>query len=142
MQTGASTHVNVCPDIIHDHGLLRCRQPKAQQQQQQKRPHPLSVLFGYTGWRIYFQQSTVLAGVALSLLYLTVLSLGFLMTSYLAWRGMSGGLRLHRKPYFHELQEWAILPCNDSGCFRKAVHLRLNMLPCSLSNPTASAVSV
>lgn len=53
------------------------------------RPNGLQVLLGASGWRLYFQQSTLLPGLALALLYLTVLSLGFLMTSFLAWQGMS-----------------------------------------------------
>lgn len=44
---------------------------------------------GASGWVAYLQQTTLLPGLALALLYLTVLSLGFLMTSFLAWQGMS-----------------------------------------------------
>jgi hypothetical protein len=62
---------------LHHHGTAAAK------------PHPLTILLGCHGWSIYFQQSSLLAGLALALLYLTVLSLGFLMTSYLAWRGMS-----------------------------------------------------
>jgi iron-regulated transporter 1 len=36
------------------------------------------------GWAAYFRQGTLLPGLALALLYLTVLSLGFLMTAFLA----------------------------------------------------------
>jgi hypothetical protein len=53
------------------------------------KPHPIAVLLGCSGWIVYFKQSTVLPAVALALLYLTVLSLGFLMTSYLVWRAMT-----------------------------------------------------
>lgn len=71
-----------------------CRQPKVLQHAAsspalQKKPHPLQLLLGAAGWRTYFHQPTLLPGLALALLYLTVLSLGFLMTSYLAWQGMS-----------------------------------------------------
>eukprot|EP00775_Hariotina_reticulata_P006954 gene6954-7170_t len=52
------------------------------------KPHPIAILLGCSGWSVYFRQSTLLPAVALALLYLTVLSLGFLMTSYLVWRGM------------------------------------------------------
>ena len=41
------------------------------------------------GWRTYFSQSVWPAALALALLYLTVLSLGLLMTAYLKWQGMS-----------------------------------------------------
>ena len=41
------------------------------------------------GWAIYFKQSVWPAALALALLYLTVLSLGLLMTAYLKWQGMS-----------------------------------------------------
>lgn len=41
------------------------------------------------GWATYFRQSTWPAALALALLYLTVLSLGLLMTAYLKWQGMS-----------------------------------------------------
>lgn len=61
--------------------LAACAQPG--------RPNGLQVLLGASGWRLYFQQSTLLPGLALALLYFTVLSLGFLMTSFLAWQGMS-----------------------------------------------------
>lgn len=42
-----------------------------------------------TSWAIYAKQSVLLANVALALLYMTVLSLGFLMTSYLTWTGLT-----------------------------------------------------
>ena len=41
------------------------------------------------GWGTYFQQRLWPAALALALLYLTVLSLGLLMTAYLKWQGMS-----------------------------------------------------
>ena len=41
------------------------------------------------GWGIYFQQRLWPAALALALLYLTVLSLGLLMTAYLKWQGMT-----------------------------------------------------
>ena len=37
------------------------------------------------GWRLYLQQAVLPAAFALALLYLTVLSLGLLMTAYLKW---------------------------------------------------------
>ena len=42
-----------------------------------------------SGLSIYFQQDIAAGGFALSLLYLNVLSVGELMTSYLIWRGLS-----------------------------------------------------
>ena len=42
------------------------------------------------GWRLYLQQRVLPAAFALALLYLTVLSLGLLMTAYLKW--LVGGL--------------------------------------------------
>jgi hypothetical protein len=73
-------------------------------------------LLGASGWVAYFQQTTLLPGLALALLYLTVLSLGFLMTSFLAWQGMSeAAISLFRSAgalsglmatvVFHPLQE-------------------------------------
>eukprot|EP00047_Mylnosiga_fluctuans_P024533 m.163286 g.163286 ORF g.163286 m.163286 type:complete len:533 (+) comp9876_c0_seq8:24-1622(+) len=44
------------------------------------------------GWRVYFQQSCALAGVALALLYCTVLSFHTIMTAYLYYRGISESL--------------------------------------------------
>ena len=41
------------------------------------------------GWATYFKQSVWPAALALALLYLTVLSLGLLMTAYLKWQGMT-----------------------------------------------------
>ena len=41
------------------------------------------------GWGVYFQQRLWPAAFALALLYLTVLSLGLLMTAYLKWQGMT-----------------------------------------------------
>lgn len=66
-----------------------CRQPKAVGATRPKRQNALRTLLGTAGWAAYFQQITLLPGLALALLYLTVLSLGFLMTSFLAWQGMS-----------------------------------------------------
>lgn len=43
----------------------------------------------WQGWKTYFRQGVWPAAVALALLYLTVLSLGLLMTAYLKWQGMS-----------------------------------------------------
>ena len=40
-------------------------------------------------WRCYSHQPVLLACLSLSLIYCTVLSLGFLMTSFLKWSGMS-----------------------------------------------------
>lgn len=48
---------------------------------------PLAALV--SGWHTYFAQSTLLAGLALALLYLSVLSLGFLMTAFLKYGGMT-----------------------------------------------------
>ncbi|XP_022767837.1 solute carrier family 40 member 1-like isoform X2 [Durio zibethinus] len=39
-------------------------------------------------WRVYLQQDVVLPGVALALLYFTVLSFGTLMTAVLEWEGI------------------------------------------------------
>ena len=39
-------------------------------------------------WRLYSQQRVLPAALALALLYLTVMSLGLLMTAYLKWHGM------------------------------------------------------
>ena len=40
-------------------------------------------------WRLYLGQKALPAALALALLYLTVMSLGLLMTAYLKWHGMS-----------------------------------------------------
>lgn len=42
-----------------------------------------------SGWSTYAKQPVLLANLSLALLYMTVLSLGFLMTSYLKWSGLS-----------------------------------------------------
>lgn len=42
-----------------------------------------------SSWHTYVRQSVVVPCVALALLYMTVLSLGFLMTSYLRWTGLT-----------------------------------------------------
>lgn len=52
-------------------------------------PNALRTLLGASGWAAYFHQSTLLPGLSLALLYFSVLSLGSLMTSYLAWQGLS-----------------------------------------------------
>ncbi|PSS17672.1 Solute carrier family 40 member like [Actinidia chinensis var. chinensis] len=41
-----------------------------------------------SAWRVYFQQDVVLPGVALALIYFTVLSFGTLMTATLEWEGI------------------------------------------------------
>ena len=40
-------------------------------------------------WKVYMRQSVLLPCLSLALLYCTVLSLGFLMTSFLKWSGMT-----------------------------------------------------
>lgn len=99
---------------------LCCRRPKPQAADAQpQRQNALRVLLGAAGWAAYFNQSTLLAGLALALLYLTVLSLGFLMTSFLAWQGMSEAtISLFRSAgalsglmatlLFHPLQRWGV----------------------------------
>ncbi|GAX73942.1 hypothetical protein CEUSTIGMA_g1392.t1 [Chlamydomonas eustigma] len=42
-----------------------------------------------SSWGVYFRQHLFLANMSLALLYMTVLSLGFLMTSYLRWCGLT-----------------------------------------------------
>ncbi|XP_048141981.1 solute carrier family 40 member 2-like [Rhodamnia argentea] len=41
-----------------------------------------------SAWRVYFEQEVVLPGIALALLYFTVLSFGSLMTATLEWEGI------------------------------------------------------
>ena len=49
------------------------------------------------GFQLYFKQSCVLATLSLSVLHLTVLSFGILMTAYVKWLGLSEvGLSLYR----------------------------------------------
>ncbi|GIL55048.1 hypothetical protein Vafri_10701 [Volvox africanus] len=43
----------------------------------------------FDSWRVYWNQPVLLLCLALALLYMTVLSLGFLMTSFLKWSGLS-----------------------------------------------------
>jgi iron-regulated transporter 1 len=47
------------------------------------------VRFKEGGWGTYFKQRLWPAALSLALLYLTVLSLGLLMTAYLKWQGMT-----------------------------------------------------
>lgn len=51
------------------------------------RRHPVASL--WQGWGPYFRQGIWPAALALALLYLTVLSLGLMMTAYLKWVGMT-----------------------------------------------------
>lgn len=46
-------------------------------------------LFSNAGWKSYLSQESALAAFSMTLLYLTVLSLGLLMTAFLNWKGMS-----------------------------------------------------
>jgi len=46
-------------------------------------------IFSNAGWKSYLSQDIVLAAFSMTLLYLTVLSLGLLMTAFLNWKGMS-----------------------------------------------------
>ena len=69
---------------------MPCRQPKQPTQESASFQSPLSRLVG--GWRLYLQQHILPAAFALALLYLTVLSLGLLMTAFLKW--LVGGLSL------------------------------------------------
>lgn len=73
------------------------RAPKRSRSKQEK-SHSSSGLLQLTasGWSLrgtglatYFQQSVWPAALSLALLYLTVLSLGLLMTAYLKWQGMT-----------------------------------------------------
>lgn len=52
-----------------------------------RRPGPLEALFG--GWAVFWAQPVLLPSLALALLYLTCLSLGFLMTAFLRAQGMT-----------------------------------------------------
>jgi hypothetical protein len=59
--------------------------------QQQPRSAGIKVPFAalFTGWSVYWRQPTLLPALALACLYLTCLSLGFLMTAFLRFNGMS-----------------------------------------------------
>ncbi|KAL0910768.1 hypothetical protein M5K25_018853 [Dendrobium thyrsiflorum] len=48
----------------------------------------LSKLLSFDAWIVYFNQDVVLPGVALALLYFSVLSFGTLMTATLEWKGI------------------------------------------------------
>lgn len=82
---------------IHDAFCIRLRAPKQASSKQQQAQFSSSLLpfhgSGWTArglsWAIYFKQSVWPAALALALLYLTVLSLGLLMTAYLKWQGMT-----------------------------------------------------
>ena len=63
--------------------IAPCRQPKEPTQESASFQSPFSRLV--QGWRVYLQQHMMPAAFALALLYLTVLSLGLLMTAYLKW---------------------------------------------------------
>ncbi|KAL3139042.1 hypothetical protein ABBQ32_005843 [Trebouxia sp. C0010 RCD-2024] len=66
------------------------RQPKQSSSKQEQTGFTSLLLFlREGGWAIYFKQSMWPAALALGLLYLTVLSLGLLMTAYLKWQGMT-----------------------------------------------------
>ena len=68
----------------------QCRAPKKVSSHTEQAPsRSILASFKQGGWATYFRQSTWPAALALALLYLTVLSLGLLMTAYLKWQGMS-----------------------------------------------------
>lgn len=72
-----------CVSVCH-------RQPKQSSSKQEQTGFTSLLLFlREGGWAIYFKQSMWPAALALGLLYLTVLSLGLLMTAYLKWQGMT-----------------------------------------------------
>lgn len=49
----------------------------------------LAKALGMASWAAYVRQPCAAAAAALALLYLTVLSLGFLMTAFLSWAGLA-----------------------------------------------------
>lgn len=52
--------------------------------------NPRRALHHYVeNWGVYLKQTVLLPNLALALLYCTVLSLGFLMTSYMSWSGLT-----------------------------------------------------
>lgn len=73
------------------------RAPKQSSSKQEKSPSSSGLLpLTASGWSLrgtglatYFKQSVWPAALSLALLYLTVLSLGLLMTAYLKWQGMT-----------------------------------------------------
>ncbi|XP_062094918.1 solute carrier family 40 member 1-like [Humulus lupulus] len=66
------------------------RASKSVSDEEQKRKTKLVSSASYfEAWRVYWQQDTVLPGIALALLFFTVLSFGTLMTAALEWEGIA-----------------------------------------------------
>ncbi|XP_062102385.1 solute carrier family 40 member 1-like isoform X2 [Humulus lupulus] len=65
------------------------RASKSVSDEDQKRKTKLVSSAYFEAWRVYWQQDTVLPGIALALLFFTVLSFGTLMTAALEWEGIA-----------------------------------------------------
>ncbi|KAG2451247.1 hypothetical protein HYH02_003854 [Chlamydomonas schloesseri] len=96
-------------------------------------------------WRVYVQQPLLLPCLALALIYMTVLSLGFLMTSFLKWTGLTeaevsvyrgiGALTgLAATVLFPPLSKWAGLRfCAAAGITYQLACLSAGVLPVALT---------
>ncbi|MCL7024605.1 hypothetical protein MKW94_012314 [Papaver nudicaule] len=81
-----SSSISTDTDIL----LSRVGSSSAMEERNWKRKvvERLSQVAFFDAWIVYLQQDVVLPGVALSLLYFTVLSFGTLMTATLEWKGI------------------------------------------------------
>ncbi|KAG2435780.1 hypothetical protein HXX76_006976 [Chlamydomonas incerta] len=96
-------------------------------------------------WRVYVQQPLLLPCLALALIYMTVLSLGFLMTSFLKWTGLTeaevsvyrgiGALTgLAATVLFPPLSKWAGLRfCAAAGITYQLACLAAGVVPVALT---------
>ena len=104
-------------------------------QSHKHKPNRHSVISLWQGWGPYFRQGIWPAALALALLYLTVLSLGLLMTAYLKWLGMTeaelsciGGWE--RSPACWLL--WCFLSCMDQqASFNGKLQFARSWIQCS-----------
>ncbi len=128
---------------------VTCRAPK-QPTAKAESAHASTVLqcLKQGGWGTYFHQSILPAALALALLYLTVLSLGLLMTAYLKWQGMTEAkLSLYRGAgaisgllstvVFPPIHNKAGNHCSVLQCMRFACWLRLSLQAFSVQQANA-----
>ncbi|KAF7825471.1 solute carrier family 40 member 2-like [Senna tora] len=76
------------PEESEPSSLEECNSDMEDRKQQKKIDEWISEIPYVAAWRVYLQQEVVLPGIALALLFFTVLSFGTLMTATLEWEGI------------------------------------------------------
>ncbi len=98
VRRGRSTYKKVAQDQERAAAAAPAPGPADEEQQaagggeqppQQAAPPPPPRAPKESAWRVYFRSPVLLPQLGLVCLYCTVLSLGFLMTSYLQWTGLT-----------------------------------------------------